>query len=304
MKILVTGNAGFIGFNTAQRLLERGDSVVGFDNVNDYYDTSLKEARLKILEETASRTGSEYHFVRANLADRQAVEECFKAHQFDRVIHHMGFLVMQQSTGNVQIVLVSGGRINAVDEPKSIVHADMHLHAKVPLLALAGLVHLGVASVLAVLGGTRGCDNGGIHDGSLLEHQARISQMAVDCVEDRFAKTPTLQEVTKIEDCGLVGNTLGQAKPGKPAHRLDLIQRIFHRRIAQVVEQLQAMNTKHCRQRIGRTTGPSLVVMFAELFLQLLPRDQRIHLLQKHFTASLAFLGRVFGFGKGQLSHG
>jgi hypothetical protein len=53
MKILVTGNAGFIGFHTARRLLERGDSVVGFDSVNNYYDPSLKEARLKTLEELA-----------------------------------------------------------------------------------------------------------------------------------------------------------------------------------------------------------------------------------------------------------
>ncbi|MGH8453886.1 MAG: NAD-dependent epimerase/dehydratase family protein, partial [Nevskiales bacterium] len=86
-KVLVTGNAGFIGFHTAKRLLERGDSVVGFDSVNDYYDTSLKEARLRILEETATQTGSPYHFVRANIADRAAVETCFANNPCDRVIH-------------------------------------------------------------------------------------------------------------------------------------------------------------------------------------------------------------------------
>ena len=86
-KILVTGNAGFIGFHTAKRLLERGDSVVGFDSVNDYYDVTIKEARLKILEETAERTGSEYVFVRANLADQSAVNECFERHDIGRVIN-------------------------------------------------------------------------------------------------------------------------------------------------------------------------------------------------------------------------
>ncbi len=87
MKILVTGNAGFIGFHTAQKLLQRGDSVVGFDVVNDYYDPTLKEARLKELEGVAEETGSSYHFIRANLADRAAVEQCFADHRFDRVIH-------------------------------------------------------------------------------------------------------------------------------------------------------------------------------------------------------------------------
>lgn len=87
MKILVTGNAGFIGFHTVKQLLERGDQVVGFDSVNDYYDVSIKEARLKILEETAAQTGSAYTFIRGNLADQALVNECFKEHQFDRVIH-------------------------------------------------------------------------------------------------------------------------------------------------------------------------------------------------------------------------
>ena len=87
MKILVTGNAGFIGFHTVKQLLERGDQVVGFDSVNDYYDVSIKEARLKILEETAAKTGSDYTFIRGNLADQALVNECFKEHQFDRVIH-------------------------------------------------------------------------------------------------------------------------------------------------------------------------------------------------------------------------
>ena len=87
MKLLVTGSAGFIGFHTAKRLLERGDSVIGFDVVNDYYDPAIKEARLQLLEETAKRTGSEYMFLREDLADQQAVNAAFETHQPDRVIH-------------------------------------------------------------------------------------------------------------------------------------------------------------------------------------------------------------------------
>jgi UDP-glucuronate 4-epimerase len=87
MKVLVTGSAGFIGFHVARRLLERGDAVVGFDVVNDYYDPTLKEARLAMLGDVAARTGSPFTFIRANLADKAAVEACFAAHNFDRVIH-------------------------------------------------------------------------------------------------------------------------------------------------------------------------------------------------------------------------
>ena len=87
MTVLVTGNAGFIGFHLVRRLMERGDAVVGFDAVNDYYDPTLKEARLRVLDETARKTGAGYEFIRANLADRGAVEDCFRSHRFDRVIH-------------------------------------------------------------------------------------------------------------------------------------------------------------------------------------------------------------------------
>ena len=82
MKVLVTGAAGFIGFQTARALLDRGDEVVGLDNMNTYYDVRLKEARLAHLE---GRNG--FRFVKADLADRAAMEEVFALEPFDRVVH-------------------------------------------------------------------------------------------------------------------------------------------------------------------------------------------------------------------------
>lgn len=87
MKVLVTGNAGFIGFHAAKRLLERGDDVVGFDCVNDYYEPALKEARLHSIKSIAHQAGSRYEFIRANIAEWSAVGACFAEHRFDRVIH-------------------------------------------------------------------------------------------------------------------------------------------------------------------------------------------------------------------------
>jgi UDP-glucuronate 4-epimerase len=82
MKILVTGAAGFIGFSVSRRLLGRGDEVVGLDNLNDYYDVSLKEARLKLIE---SEPG--FRFVRMNLENREGIEDLFAREKFDRVVH-------------------------------------------------------------------------------------------------------------------------------------------------------------------------------------------------------------------------
>src|SRR6267143_4939610 len=70
--ILVTGAAGFIGFHVARRLLAEGRAVVGLDNLNNYYDPALKQARLDILRED-----SRFRFVQADLADRSSIDQLF-----------------------------------------------------------------------------------------------------------------------------------------------------------------------------------------------------------------------------------
>lgn len=97
MRILLTGAAGFIGFHTTKRLLERGDSVVGIDSINSYYDPELKFARLAELgiDREAEIWGKPVHsaaypnmrFIRMKLEDQAAIESLFKEYAFDRVIH-------------------------------------------------------------------------------------------------------------------------------------------------------------------------------------------------------------------------
>ena len=82
MKILVTGAAGFIGSHVTERLLLRGDSVVGLDNLNDYYDVNLKLARLGRL-----RKHAHFAFAKLDLADRGRVPELFAVERFDQVVH-------------------------------------------------------------------------------------------------------------------------------------------------------------------------------------------------------------------------
>ncbi|MBN4073780.1 MAG: capsular biosynthesis protein CpsI [Gammaproteobacteria bacterium] len=82
MKVLVTGAAGFIGFHVARYLLERGDEVVGLDNLNDYYDVALKEARLDILKDYDS-----FLFYKLDLADREGISSLFQKESFHRVIN-------------------------------------------------------------------------------------------------------------------------------------------------------------------------------------------------------------------------
>ncbi|MCW8895325.1 NAD-dependent epimerase [Sulfurimonas sp.] len=95
MKILITGTAGFIGYHLAKKLLERGDEVIGLDNINDYYDVNLKYARLNELgiekeeiQENKLTTSTKYQnhkFIKANLEDQEAINTLFKTEKFDAV---------------------------------------------------------------------------------------------------------------------------------------------------------------------------------------------------------------------------
>lgn len=82
MSVLVTGVAGFIGAAFAQRLLQEGESVVGIDNVNDYYDVNLKKARLSRLEKLPG-----FRFEKVDISDRAGVKEVFNKHDFQQVMH-------------------------------------------------------------------------------------------------------------------------------------------------------------------------------------------------------------------------
>jgi UDP-glucuronate 4-epimerase len=82
MRVLVTGAAGFIGSTLSHRLLDRGDEVMGYDNLNDYYDVRLKEARLARLTPRAG-----FSFLKASLEDRAAMEQAFADFRPDRVVN-------------------------------------------------------------------------------------------------------------------------------------------------------------------------------------------------------------------------
>lgn len=100
--VLVTGTAGFIGSHVALRLLEDGYRVIGFDDLNDYYDVNLKKARL-------ARFGDHpgYTHITANLADREAVEDCFATHRPARVVHLAAQAGVRYAAENPHVYITS-----------------------------------------------------------------------------------------------------------------------------------------------------------------------------------------------------
>ena len=117
MKYLVTGAAGFIGFHVAQKLIDRGEEVVGLDIINDYYDINLKYARLayrgirkdliKKGELTQSNTHPNYRFVQSDLVDKESLLALFAAEKFDVVIHLAAQAGVRYSLSNPEAYIQS-----------------------------------------------------------------------------------------------------------------------------------------------------------------------------------------------------
>ncbi|HMP57223.1 MAG TPA: GDP-mannose 4,6-dehydratase [Novosphingobium sp.] len=135
MKVLITGAAGFIGSSVAMRLFARGDSVVGIDNLNDYYDVRVKEARLARLRDAG---GDRFSFHRIDFADYPGLVAALEGEQFDRVVH-LG---------------AQAGVRYSIENPHAYVSANLVGHLN--LLEVArhrGLDHMVYASSSSVYGG-------------------------------------------------------------------------------------------------------------------------------------------------------
>ena len=134
MRIILTGAAGFIGYHLAARLLARGDSVVGVDNVNPYYDPALKRARLADLD---ARFGAAFTLVEVDFADHEALDAALATQRFDHVVH-LG---------------AQAGVRYSIENPRAYVQSNLVGHVNLLEVARAAKVPMVYASSSSVYGG-------------------------------------------------------------------------------------------------------------------------------------------------------
>lgn len=134
MTILVTGAAGFIGHSLSRQLVARGEAVIGIDNLNDYYDPSLKRARLADLQELA---GARFRFVQVDFADHEALDAALADQGYDRIVH-LG---------------AQAGVRYSIDNPRAYVQSNLVGHLNMLELARhSGVRHFVYASSSSVYG--------------------------------------------------------------------------------------------------------------------------------------------------------
>jgi len=155
-----------------------------------------------------------------------------------------------------EVVHIGGSGFHRVDQPGVLVHADVEFHAEIPLVALLGLMHLGIPLSFLILGRAGSRDQGCIDDRALLHGHAVRLEVRLHCLKDLIAQIVLLQQVPERQDRCLIRDPVAdQADASETAHRWYLDQCILHAWIAEVVPLLHQINSQHGSQRIRRTTA-------------------------------------------------
>ena len=202
-----------------------------------------------------------------------------------RVGKDIGFFTMDQLAGLRHIIDVGCRAHHGVNQPRVGIHADVGFHAEVPLIALLGLVHLGVTGAGAVLGGT-GCGNqGGVHHRALAQHQALVGERGVDGGQDSFGQMVFFQQVPESKDADPVRNAFDAGQADKLPVQRGLEEGLFHGQVGQAEPLLDEVDAQHGLQLKRGPAGLGTRGVRCNQRQQLRPRHHQVHLVQKHSLA-------------------
>ena len=198
-----------------------------------------------------------------------------------RIRKDVFFLSMQQLVRLGNVVLVCCGGDHGVNQARVCIHANVGLHAEMPLVAFFGLVHFGVALFVLVLGRTRCGNQGGINGAALFEQQPFVGQAGVDGGQDLLGNLVCFKQMAKAQNRDTVWQSFAVGEARKLAVQRDIEQRFFHRHIAQTEPLLQQVQAQHgfvlkrwaprflCRRRCMDQRD------------QFAPRNHQLHFVEK-----------------------
>ena len=211
-----------------------------------------------------------------------------------RIPPHISLRPMQEQGRHLAVMHLRRGVGQMMDEAGLVVNPDVQFHAEIPLLALAGGMHLRVPLPRLILGGCGSRNQGGIHDRALPQAKAQARQMLLDQGEDARAQGMRFQEVPEFAQRGFIRHSRFQAQSGKMAHAQGVRHLFLGGRIRQVIPLLQTVETQPQFQIHPRPTPATLhhIIVGCYPRHQFRPRQQLLHLVQKRVAAG-AEKGRV-----------
>lgn len=235
----------------------------------------------------------------------RAVRDGLRLPLIGGVAPHPGFFAMEQVGQHLGIVNVRRRDHHRVNELGATVDTDMALHAEIPLVALASLVHLRIAFLLLVLGRTGRTDDGGIDDRTTGYLQTVLLKVLIDQMEQLIAQVVLLHQMAELADRGFVRCRLTtEINAHELAQGAGVVEGFFCGWIGQVEPMLEKMNAQHALDADGTAPG-TLRFGIERLYslAQLFPGNDVVHLFEKLFLASLLAEFLETGFGKRVLAH-
>jgi hypothetical protein len=197
---------------------------------------------------------------------------------------------------------VGGGADDGVDQLAVAVGTDVGLHPEIPLVALAGLVHFGVAFPVLVLGGGRGGDEGGIDQRAFAHRQATGGQVGVDGAKEALAKVVGFEQVAEFQQRRGVGHALGrEVDAGEVPHGLAVVDGVFERFVGQAIPLLEEIHPQDALQPNGRAAALALGIKGREDGEQVLPRDDLFHAGEEFLAAGRLLFVCKLGLGETHL---
>jgi len=196
-----------------------------------------------------------------------------------------------------------GGHYRRV-RPPTRVGAHVQFQTKKPIRAFSGAAHFRIELFGGVLLRARRADNRGVHNGPAAQQQFLFLQMGCDLREQLLRQLVALQQMAKFQNRSFIWNlVLAQLQSRKAAHRLDVVKRVFHRRVRKIEPLLQKINPQHLLQAQRWSSIASFGIVLANNFQQLGPWHYLIHLFEKLFAPRLFLLASKCKRGKCRLTH-
>src|SRR5271166_48340 len=197
------------------------------------------------------------------------------------------FIPVQQVSDLLRIMYTGSRDGDAVYQLRLCIDSNVALHAIIPLTSFLRRRHLGIAALRLILSRRRCGNNRRIDDSSLRNSYALAFQIRVDLLEERRAEALLLDHVTKLTYRSLIRSGVrAKIETNEVDHRADIVQRLFHRRIRQIKPLLQKVDAEHSLKPDRRTPVACCRVVRSNNGGQFLPRNDRLHLLQKKLPTS------------------